>query len=110
MAEHERNTRLREVRLRMGYTQPAMAKRANLPLRTYQRLEAGELRNPPIRHVVNCALALGLRIQDVAEPEWIRWTTSPASPEPPESELGRERLAATIRAETDSVRPNDAAW
>jgi transcriptional regulator with XRE-family HTH domain len=110
VAEAKRKTHLRERRIALGFTQPAMAQRAGLPLRTYQRLEAGELNNPPIRHVVNCALALGLRIQDIAEPEWISWTPTAGARHPLPPQPAQQKLVETIRAATDKARPKNAAW
>jgi transcriptional regulator with XRE-family HTH domain len=72
-------TRLGELRqkTRPSIKQEAMSERAGIPLRTYQRLEAGKIPNPPIRYLVNCAIVLGVELEDVCEPEWLRWTKFP---------------------------------
>lgn len=80
--ERKRKTVLQEARETIGLTQEDMARRVGIPLRTYQRLEAGGLANPPIRYLVNCALALTLELPEVCEPEWLEWLPSPQSPEP----------------------------
>lgn len=67
-------TRLAQARDRAGVSQAEMVLRTSIPLRTYQRLESGGLRNPPIRHVVKCANALGLTLEEVCEPEWLEFT------------------------------------
>lgn len=54
-----------------------MAERTGIPLRTYQRLEAGMIPNPPIRYLVNCAIVLEVELEAVCEPEWLRWTQFP---------------------------------
>jgi hypothetical protein len=54
------------------------------PLHTIQRLERGEIGNPPIRYLVNLAEVLECRLVDVCEDEWIKWTVLDASaPGPP---------------------------
>jgi hypothetical protein len=48
-----------------------------------QRLEYG-MRNPPLRYLVNCAIALGVELTDVIEDEWLEWADlDGAHPEPP---------------------------
>jgi len=72
-SEGKRKTRLREVRDALGFNQDEAALRTGLSLRTYQRLEAGELENPPIRHLTNCALGFGVELEEVCQPEWLAW-------------------------------------
>jgi hypothetical protein len=53
-------------------------------LRTLQRLESGETTNPPLRYLVNCALALGVEFTSILEDEWVEWLAlSKATAEPP---------------------------
>ena len=40
---------------------------------TYRRLERGSYRNPPLRYLTNCALALGLELEDVIEDDHRLW-------------------------------------
>ena len=77
-------TRLAVLREASGMTQPEMAKRTGIPLRTLQRLESGAVANPPIRYLVNCAFVLGVELDDVAEPAMMRWTRLPGGPARPE--------------------------
>lgn len=58
-------TWLARYRREAGIEQPGFAKAAGLSLRTLQRLENREIKNPPVRYLVSCATALGL-------PDWHR--------------------------------------
>lgn len=72
-------TRLAELRSKRTpvIKQERMAELTGIPLRTYQRLEAGKITNPPIRYLVNCALVLEVELEQVCEPEWLSWTDFP---------------------------------
>lgn len=74
-------TRLAELRIKRipVMKQETMSVRTGIRLRTYQRLEAGKIPNPPIRYLVNCAIVLGVELEAVCEPEWLRWTDLPIS-------------------------------
>ena len=51
---------------------------------TLQRLERGDIDNPPIRYLVNLAEVYECRLVDVCEESWIEWTVFDTSaPEPP---------------------------
>lgn len=92
-AERKRKTRLRQIREALGLSQDGAAATAGLSVRTYQRLETGALASPPIRHLVNCALAFGVDLEEVCEPEWLEWT--PPHPRRPEPQpLTRQQRAA----------------
>lgn len=67
-------TRLKIWRDRAKLTQEQMSKEAGIPLRTYQRLEAGDLWNPPIRYLINCAIAHAVPLNEICEDEWLDWT------------------------------------
>ena len=67
-------TRLAELRVAADLSQLEMAKLTGLALNTYIRLERGEIANPPIRYLVNCAFVLGVDLDAVLEREWTRWT------------------------------------
>jgi transcriptional regulator with XRE-family HTH domain len=92
----KRVTRLAQVRFWRGATQEELAKAVGTSLNTVRRLEAGQVSNPPLRVLVNCALALGVELVDVAEPEWMEWWPRPgldgrALPEPPEQGVWWEK-------------------
>lgn len=74
MAPRGYKTKLHFERVAAGHTQAYMSENTGIPLRTYRRLENGELVNPPIRYLVNCAIALNVPLEDVCEDEWLRWT------------------------------------
>lgn len=54
-------------------TQAELAKRADISLRTLQRIEMREMDNPPIRYLANLAIVLGCGLEDLIEPEWREW-------------------------------------
>lgn len=56
-------TWLARYRREAGVGQRDFAKAAKLSMRTLQRLESGEVDNPPVRYLISCAAALGL-------PDW----------------------------------------
>jgi transcriptional regulator with XRE-family HTH domain len=61
-----------------------MAERIGMSLRSYRRLELGEVPNPPLRTLADCALALGVPLAAVVEPNWLEWSGGPfgSVPEP----------------------------
>jgi transcriptional regulator with XRE-family HTH domain len=67
-------SRLAALRTKRGLTQAQFAEAIGLSIATYQRLEEGRMDNPPIRYLVNAAIALDVRLDDVCEPEWLRWS------------------------------------
>jgi transcriptional regulator with XRE-family HTH domain len=78
-------TRLAALRHASGYTQREIAQLTGLSLATVKRLEGGQIANPPLRYLVNCALALHVGLDEVIEPEWTSWTRfSAQAPEPPD--------------------------
>lgn len=72
--------------MRMGVTQQELADATGLSLATVYRLESGQVRNPKVRDLANCALALGLELDDVIEDEWREWTNLDGKhPAPPDA-------------------------
>jgi transcriptional regulator with XRE-family HTH domain len=70
--------------MRRGVTQQEMADATGMSGSTYWRLEHGRLPDPPIRLLANCALALGVRVEDLIEDEWREWLALDARrPGPP---------------------------
>jgi transcriptional regulator with XRE-family HTH domain len=70
---HPARTRLARVRQRRGVTQEELAELIGVSVPTYQRLERGTMRNPPLRYLSNCALALGVKLEDVIDTSWREW-------------------------------------
>lgn len=66
-------TRLASARQKLGLSQEELAKRADISLRTLQRIEMREMDNPPIRYLANLAIVLGCELEDLIEPEWREW-------------------------------------
>jgi transcriptional regulator with XRE-family HTH domain len=80
-------TKLHFARAAGGLTQAYMSEETGIPMRTYRRLENGELKNPPLRYLVNCAIALDFPLEDVCEDEWLRWTKFSAEAKRPTNRL-----------------------
>jgi transcriptional regulator with XRE-family HTH domain len=78
---------LREVRALRGATQEQVARITGIPLKAYRKLERKQIAHPPLAYLCNCALALGVELEDVTEPGWgLEWvpmgTASPTPPHP----------------------------
>jgi DNA-binding XRE family transcriptional regulator len=67
-------TRLAQARLAAEFKQAQLAEATGLSPKTIQKLDRGEIDNPPIRYLVGCAHVLGVELVDVCEPEWLRFT------------------------------------
>lgn len=77
-------TRLGRARVARHVSQAALARATGISPRTIQRLEQGEVPNPPIRYLTNCAIALGVPLTELIETEWEAWTVFDArTPTPP---------------------------
>lgn len=74
-------TRLAQQRVASGYTQRDMARLTGLSLTMYRRLERGEIDNPGIRWLVNCARALKVPTNELVEPSWAEWFVMPNGPQ-----------------------------
>jgi transcriptional regulator with XRE-family HTH domain len=66
-------TRLAEWRLRRGLTQRQMSELTGLSPASYWRLERGQVTNPPIRYLVNCAIVLRCDWTDLLEEQYVQW-------------------------------------
>ena len=86
-------TELARWRLRRGLTQVQLAQAIGITRATYIKLEQGRMPNPPLRYLSNCAIVLGVPVQELIEPEWQTWMRFDArSPHPPDpSALWRQR-------------------
>ena len=77
-------TKLAHQRLRHDLTQREIAELTGIPLGTYRRLEQGAIDNPPLRHLVNCALVLRVQVGEIIEDDWLKWKAlDPTAAEPP---------------------------
>lgn len=77
------NTRLARVRISRGVTQEELAEAIGVSAPTIRRLERGEVENPKLRHLVNCAIALGVDLDKVLEPAWLKWLPGEGARKPP---------------------------
>src|SRR4051812_2028736 len=81
-------TRLAAWRLRRGVMQRELADAVGVGVSQLRELERGENNRPSLRVLVNCALALGVDVTDLLEPEWLEWeffnADRPAPPSPRE--------------------------
>jgi transcriptional regulator with XRE-family HTH domain len=74
-------TRLNRERRLRSVSQSSLSKATGISERTLQRLENGEIENPPLRYLVNCAKALGIDDwRELVDPEWERWLPLPGGP------------------------------
>lgn len=86
-----RATKLAWARLQRGLTQREVAEHTGISYATYQRLERGEIDNPPLRYLTNCALLLGVSLGDLIEEEWRQWKRFDArTPKAPTEESRRK--------------------
>lgn len=67
-------------------TQEELAEAIGISVPTYRRLERGQTDNPPLRYLVNAALALGVELDALIEDEWREWKalndTATEAPDP----------------------------
>jgi len=75
-------TNLEQIRWTLRETQRSMSEKTGIPLRTYRRLENGELDNPPITYLVNCAIVLNQPLEAVCERAWLSWSAFDPRVEP----------------------------
>lgn len=81
-------TKLAHARQSRGVTQDELAEAIGVSPATYRRLERGQADNPPLRYLINAALALGVPVDDLIEDEWRTWwqryPEDPAGPPEPD--------------------------
>jgi transcriptional regulator with XRE-family HTH domain len=81
-------TRLARVRMARGVTQEELADAIGISLPTYRRIERGGAdANPPLRYLMNAALALGVELDTVIDEAWREWRvfdSAHAAPPQPE--------------------------
>lgn len=68
-------TKLARLRMEGGATQREMWEAVGVSRATYLRLEHGKTINPPLRLLVNCAIALGCQLDELIEDPWREWYT-----------------------------------
>jgi transcriptional regulator with XRE-family HTH domain len=75
-----RKTKLAEMRLKRDLSQRDMELATGISMSTLQRLESGELKDPRLGALVNCALALDCSIEELVEDESLVFRYEPALP------------------------------
>jgi transcriptional regulator with XRE-family HTH domain len=90
-------TRLGAARAASGLTQEELAEAIGIPIASYRRIERGEQLNPPIRCLVNAAIALGCDLEDLIDDWMRRWYHFNGRREPPPE--WRQRPEVRARAE-----------
>lgn len=71
--DREFKTQLEYRRWMRHETQESMSRKTGIGLRTYRRLENGEIGNPPIGYLVNIAIVLDLTLSEICETDWLSW-------------------------------------
>ncbi len=66
-------TKLAQLRTDRGLSQAEMAALTGISTASYWRLEHNELPSLPLRYLSNCALVLGVALEDLIEDEWREW-------------------------------------
>lgn len=66
-------SRLAKRRIEQDISQATLARLSGISLRTLVRLERMETDNPPLRYLVNLAIVLQCRVDDLIEDEWLEW-------------------------------------
>ncbi|MGD0456102.1 MAG: helix-turn-helix transcriptional regulator [Solirubrobacteraceae bacterium] len=77
-------TMLARARFSRGVTQEELAQAVGVSAQTIRRLERGDVDNPKLRTLVNCAIALGVDLSDVLEDDWLGWLPTGDAKQPPE--------------------------
>ena len=81
-------TKLARRRLELDISQEELAAAVGMSVTTYRRLEHDQLTDIPLRALNNCALALGVELEDIIEDSWREWADfdkrRPRAPKPEE--------------------------
>jgi transcriptional regulator with XRE-family HTH domain len=85
---------LAEARVRKGMSQRHLAEMTGLSLSTLARLEKYRVRLPPLQWYVNCAIALGVELDEVVDSWHFRWQMLAPGAQAP---MGRELASALNR-------------
>jgi DNA-binding Xre family transcriptional regulator len=64
-------TKLGRLRIQRELSQRELELASGIPIRTLQRLEAGQLENPALAYLVNLAVVLGVFVEDIVEDSWL---------------------------------------
>jgi transcriptional regulator with XRE-family HTH domain len=96
-------SRLAQARHARNVRQQDLAQAIGMSIASYRRLESGQMNNPPFRYLMNCAIALGVKVDDLIEPEWGRWWDGGGARQPPDrAELWRDGMTGEPWTEVSS--------
>lgn len=76
-------SRIAARRQESGLSQRELSELTGISMRQVQRLDGGEIDNPPIRYLVNIAMVLEVDVLDICEDEWLEWRAFGAGPATP---------------------------
>lgn len=106
----EPRSALGRVRVRAQVSQKELAEATGISVTTIRRLERLEFDNPPLRYLVNCALALGVPLDQVIEDEWRQWKVFDiAAAQPPGKEWIGEPSARWSQSPFSAMRQRSRA-
>jgi len=54
-------------------SQVELAEATGISMATLRRLERGTKANPPLRYLSNCAIVLGVEVEELIEDNWRKW-------------------------------------
>ena len=60
-------------RLEAELSQRQLAELTGISIRNIQRLDWGQMDNPPLRYLVNIATVLEVDVFDICEDDWFKW-------------------------------------
>jgi DNA-binding Xre family transcriptional regulator len=75
---------LARVRVDKGIGRPELAQATGISYNSLYRLESGLVKNPPLWWYQNCAIALGVKLEDILDYEHSGWHGTARAPAPPD--------------------------
>lgn len=95
-----------QLRTAEGLSQTDLAFLTGVSRSSIQRLERRLVTDPSLRTLNNLALALGVQLEDLIEPEWREWQVFAASPpEPPSANLRQVMVRGNDTRPGPKIRP-----
>ena len=89
------------MRVEKGLDRHELAQATGVSYSSLYRLESGLVKSPPLWWYQNCAIALGVKLDDILDYEHSRWHATPQAPAPPK--------ASWLKTKTQGERPGDHA-
>jgi DNA-binding Xre family transcriptional regulator len=77
-------SQLARVRVDKGIGRPELAQATGISYNSLYRLESGLVKNPPLWWYLNCAIALGVKIEDILDYAHSGWHGTLRAPTPPD--------------------------